>query len=309
MLVSIGGWTYSKYFSDVAATDASRKKFVSSCVDLYIKGNLPKIGDDPAGGQGVAAGIFDGFDIDWEFPASANGHTGNHAGAQDSANYTLLLAEFRKQLDALGGKHKSLTSALPSGPSDIDKLQLAQVSQSLDMANIMTYDMHGAFEASGPTNFQAPLYDSPSSPAFRSGLTVDDAINHYLVRGFPANKITLGVPLYGRGWTGVPDNGKHGLYQSVTGPTAAFPFSQQEGVAMYKELAAAGKLANVLFDESSGGSWVYDGSNFISIESPRSLTVKRQYIKNKGLAGVMMYSLEADDPSSTLLNAATGFTG
>ena len=54
-LVTIGGWTFSKYFSDVAATDASRKKFVSSCIDLYIKGNLPKIGDDPSGGSGAAA--------------------------------------------------------------------------------------------------------------------------------------------------------------------------------------------------------------------------------------------------------------
>jgi hypothetical protein len=37
------------------------------------------------------------------------------------------------------------------------------------------------------------------------------------------------------------------------------------------------------------------------------LTAKRQYIKDKHLAGVMMYSLEADDLASTLLNAATGF--
>ena len=39
--VSLGGWTYSKYLSDVAATDASRKKFVSSCIDMFVKGNIP----------------------------------------------------------------------------------------------------------------------------------------------------------------------------------------------------------------------------------------------------------------------------
>ncbi len=40
-LISLGGWTWSNYFSDAALTPASRKKFVSSCIDLYIKGNLP----------------------------------------------------------------------------------------------------------------------------------------------------------------------------------------------------------------------------------------------------------------------------
>src|SRR5213082_959176 len=41
VVMSIGGWTLSKYFSDVAATSASRQAFVKSCIDLLIKGNLP----------------------------------------------------------------------------------------------------------------------------------------------------------------------------------------------------------------------------------------------------------------------------
>ncbi|MFJ6217200.1 glycosyl hydrolase family 18 protein [Streptomyces sp. NPDC092296] len=311
VVVSLGGWTYSKYFSDVAATDASRKKFVGSCIDMYIKGDLPTgINDDPAGGTGVAAGVFDGFDIDWEFPGSANGHTGNHVSAQDGANYTLLLQEFRTELDALGGgKHYQLTAALPAGPTEIGRLQVGQLAAALDMGDVMAYDFHGAFEANGPTDFQSPIFDSPESPANGTQFTANDAVNNYLTQGFPAGKLTLGVPLYGRGWTGVPDGGKSGLYQSVTGPTAAYGFSQSPGVVFYKELKADGKLTggNVHFDPQTYGSWVYDGTDFWSIESPLSLAYKRQYIKNKGLGGVMMYSLEADDSTSTLLNAATGY--
>ncbi|WP_073809098.1 glycosyl hydrolase family 18 protein [Kitasatospora sp. CB01950] len=305
VLVSIGGWTYSKYFSDAAATDDARKKFVSSCIDMYIKGNLPTVGNDPAGGTGAAAGVFDGFDIDWEFPGSANGHAGNHVSPQDGANYTALLNEFRSELNALGGQHM-LTSALPAGPREINNLDLPSIAGALDLGDVMTYDMHGAFETNGPTNFQAPLYDSPASPAFGTGFTVNDAITHYLGGGFPAGKLALGVPFYGRGWTGAPDGGQHGRYQSVTGPTAPFPLSQQPGTAVWKELKAAGLTGNYYYDQQARSTWIYDGTNFWSIETPDSLADKRQYIKTMGLGGVMIYSLDGDDSSSTLLNAATG---
>ena len=93
-MISLGGWTWSKNFSKAAATDASRTKFVSSCIDLYLKGNLPVV--DGRGGPGAAAGVFDGIDIDWEWPGSLNGEVGNHVDvANDARNFRLLLAEFR----------------------------------------------------------------------------------------------------------------------------------------------------------------------------------------------------------------------
>ena len=37
VLISLGGWTWSKNFSTFARTDAGRKALVSSCIDLYLK--------------------------------------------------------------------------------------------------------------------------------------------------------------------------------------------------------------------------------------------------------------------------------
>jgi GH18 family chitinase len=65
--------------------------------------------------------------------------------------------------------------------------------------------------------------------------------------------------------------------------------------------------SGLFFDNQTKGSWVYDGTNFYTTESPQSITAKRQFTKGKHLAGIMMYSLEADDLASILLNAATGF--
>jgi GH18 family chitinase len=304
VLVSLGGWTYSKYFSKAAATDASRKKFVKSCVDMFIKGNLPKLGDDPTGGNGIAAGVFDGIDVDWEFPGSPDGHVGNHHSPQDTANFTALLAEFRSQL----GAGKLLTSALPAGPNKINKIDVSKIASYLDLGNIMTYDMHGAFETTGPANFNDPLFRSSSDPADGKGLTVDDAISAYLTKGFPANKITLGVPFYARGWTAVPNGGKNGLYQPATGAPAAYPLSQAPGVAFYKELKTANKLTDktIFWDPRTKTTWMYDGSTFFSTPTPKSMTARRQYIKTKRLAGVMIYSLEGDDAQTTLVKASTG---
>ncbi|WP_069801778.1 glycosyl hydrolase family 18 protein [Thermogemmatispora onikobensis] len=329
ILLSIGGWTYSKYFSDVAATASSRQKFVSSCITMFIKGNLPTgIGGDPSGGPAAAAGIFDGFDIDWEYPGVL-GHVGNHYGPQDKANFTLLLQEFRSELDAYGasiGKHFTLTAAVPSGQDKIMQIQTDQIGNYLDYADVMTYDMHGAWESSGPTNFQDPLYNSSQDPSApippgQAKYNIDTSIQAWtsglsaysIPGGFPASKLVMGFPFYYRGWTGVPAGSTHGLYQSATGASPSFSYSQTPGIAFYKELAAAGLTSNAsvnFFDPTTQASWIYDGTNFYTGDTPQSIAAKTTYIKNKGLAGAMMFSLEDEDAADTLLNAiVTGLGG
>ncbi|MBX6372540.1 MAG: glycoside hydrolase family 18 protein, partial [Acidothermus sp.] len=319
ILLSIGGWTYSKYFSDVAATDASRKTFVSSCIDMFIKGNLP-VDSSGFGGQGVIAGLFDGIDIDWEYPASPDGHVGNHYSPADTANFTALLAEFRSELDAYGasvGRKMYLTAALPSGQDKIRLIQTDKIGQYLDFADIMTYDMHGGWESTGPTNFQDPLFDSPNDPSTpvppgNEHYAIDNAIRAYtqgdaaygIPGGFPAAKINIGVPFYYRGWTGVPAGANHGLYQPATGPSAGHQYSGNvPGIAMYKELLGVVDNPSYTFwDPVTQSAWFYDGTNFYTGESAQSIRARTDYVHCKGLGGVMMFSLYDLDPAATLFN-------
>ena len=123
VLISLGGWTWSRYFSDAALTEQSRERFVASCVDLFIKGNIPDPGWGGMGGPGAAAGVFDGIDLDWEWPGS-EGNVGNVVRPEDKANFTKLAAEFRRQLDAYERQTRKdylLTAFLPADPVKIDK--------------------------------------------------------------------------------------------------------------------------------------------------------------------------------------------
>jgi chitinase len=327
ILLSLGGWTFSKYFSDVAASAASRQKFVSSCITMFLKGNLPTgISGDASGGTASAAGLFDGFDIDWEYPGVL-GHTGNHYSAADKANYTLLLQEFRTELDSYGasiGKHFQLTAAVPSGQDKIAQIQTNLIGNYLDYADVMTYDMHGAWESG--TNSQDPLYNSPNDPspvvspgnekytiattitAWTSGLS-----DYGIVGGFPASKLVMGFPFYYRGWTGVTAGSNHGFYQPATGASGAFSYTQTAGIADYKELASAGLTSNAsynFYDSTTKSAWIYDGTNFYTGDTPTSIAAKTSYIKSNGLAGAMMFSLDGEDAADTLLNAiASGLGG
>jgi chitinase len=319
ILLSLGGWTYSKYFSDVAASDASRKKFVSSCVSTFINGNLPS--DSGYGGTGSGAGIFDGFDIDWEYPGVL-GHTGNHYSASDKANYTALLAEFRTELTALGGTHY-LTAAVPAGQDKIAQVETNNIGQYLDYANAMTYDMHGGFEPTGPTNFQDPLYASPSDPSTpiapgTEKYSIDTAVKAWtagdsaygIPGGFPASKLTIGYPLYYRGWTGVPAGSNHGLYQAATSPATGHALSGSvAGVSFYKELTGfVDNPSYTYFDSTTKSSWFYDGTTLWSGDDAQSIQAKADYQHCNGLGGAMMYSLEALDPGTTLFNAIVNDT-
>ncbi|MEV8328703.1 glycosyl hydrolase family 18 protein [Kitasatospora sp. NPDC056731] len=306
VVVSLGGWTYSKYFSDVAATDASRQKFVKSCLDVWIKGNLPVY--NGAGGDGVAAGIFDGIDLDWEWPGSADGHAGNHWSANDKGNLTLLLAEFRKQLDALGGSHKLLTAFTPADPAKVAAgWDLTKIFSSLDIANVQGYDFHGSGSDNSwepnRTGPQANLYADPNDP-YNFHFSVDAAVQTYLGVGVNPRKLTIGFPFYGRGWQGVADGGASGVWQSANG-AAPGQFSEEAGTRGYNNLITGVPNLTVYHDPKSIATYGYTGAGgqWWTFDDAWSIAQKTAYLKSKNLLGGMIWEMSGDTPSGTLINA------
>ncbi|MGP3983316.1 glycosyl hydrolase family 18 protein [Streptomyces sp. KR80] len=306
IMISLGGWTFSKYFSDAAATDASRKKFVKSCIDMYIKGDLPVY--NGAGGPGVAAGIFDGIDLDWEWPGSPDGHPGNHWSPADKANNTALIAEFRKQLDALGGEHKLLTAFTPADPKKIDAgWDLSQIFRYMDFANVQGYDFHGAGSDNSwepkRAGHQANLYPDAESP-YSNDFSIDGAVKVYLDAGVSPRKLTIGFPFYGRGWKEVADGGVNGEWQAANG-AAPGQFPEEAGTRGYHNLISSVPGLTVHHDAQSVATYGYTGpgGQWWSFDDTWSIGKKAEYIKSKGLLGGMIWEMSGDTPNGTLLGA------
>ena len=115
--------------------------FISSCINMFINGNFALGVGDPT--------IFDGIDIDWEYPGRC-GATCDFR-PEDTQNFTALLAELRRQLDAID-PNLILTIAAPASQYYYSAIELNKIHQYLDWINLMTYDFHGSWEPNGPTN-------------------------------------------------------------------------------------------------------------------------------------------------------------
>ncbi|AAL81358.1 chitinase [Pyrococcus furiosus DSM 3638] len=80
ILISVGGWTLSKYFSVIAADPAKRERFARTALEIIRKYNL------------------DGLDIDWEYPGGG-GMEGNYVSPDDGKNFVLLVKTVREIFD------------------------------------------------------------------------------------------------------------------------------------------------------------------------------------------------------------------
>jgi len=215
---------------------------------------------------------------------------------EDTQNYTLLLAALRAALDAKQPR-LLLTVAAPASATQIAKIETANIAAYVDWIDVMTYDFHGGWEAK--TGFNAPLAAAPGDPD--PTFNVGGAIDAWLAGGVPAAKLVVGMPLYGRGWSGVAST-DNGLFQPSTG----LPMGMWEaGVFDWNELAGYMQTMTRYWSDAAQVPWLYDPATgvFISYDDPQSLIAKVGFVRARGLAGAMTWELSGDDAQHTLVRA------
>jgi chitinase len=277
LAISIGGWGGSGRFSDAALTDAARRKFAGSAIDLFIR-RWP--------------GLFDGIDIDWEFPVQG-GLKGNVERPADRQNFTLLLAELRLELELQGKKdnrHYELTIAASARPSEIANIELDRIVPLLDFINVMTYDYH---TGGSIAHFNAPLFAAANDPT--PELNVDASMRAFLGGGVPASKLLVGIPFFARAYGGVA-NVNSGLLQ----PSNGLPAEWRESDGDWRRLSRT-RLHDPRYtrhwDPSARVPWLYDpkAGTWISYDDPEAVRAKMKYVRENQLGGVIIWELGADD--------------
>ena len=285
LVVSLGGWSGSARFSDAALTDSTRRLFAESAIDVFIR---------------QTSGLFDGIDIDWEFPVSG-GMEGNAKRPEDRENFTLMLAELRRQLDVQGAadrRHYEIAIAASANPRAIANLEIARIVPLLDFISVMTYDYHAGSRVTG---FNSPLYASRGDPT--PAFNIDSSMRAFREAGVPAGKLLVGIPFYGRGYGGVPGV-NDGLFQPASGP----PTGWRGGDGDWRTLSQT-RLKDPRYaqhwDSAARVPWLYDSTSgtWVTYDNPRSVGEKVRYVREHGLGGVMIWELGGDDGS--LMRAIT----
>jgi len=269
VLWSFGGWTWSGGFTQAAANPTA---FANSCYNLVKDSRW--------------ADVFDGIDIDWEYPNAC----GLSCDSSGPAAYANVITALRNRF----GSNFLVTSAISADGSNGGKLDVADYAAGiakLDFVMPMTYDYFGAFAPQGPTAPHSPLTSYAGIP--QAGFYSDAAIQKLKSKGVPAGKLLLGIGFYGRGWTGVTQAAPGG---SATG---AAPGTYEQGIEDYKVLKNSCPATGTV----GGTGYAKCGSNWWSYDTPATIAGKMSYAKQQGLGGAFFWEFSGDTSNGELITA------
>lgn len=267
ILISVGGWTWSKHFSDATLTDELTLNLAKSAVEIVEKHGL------------------DGVDIDWEYPGMVGDN--NTFRPVDGENYTNLFRNLREQLDLLGaktGKQYFVTTAIGGSREFLQHTNLEAAQKYLDYINLMSYDFDNTYD--NISSHHQNLFAPANRPYLYS---TDLTIQNLKKVGVQLSKVVMGLGFYGKGKI-VDSADNNGLYQlPVTGGSGG-------GYTYLKDSLVNKKGYVRYWDEESQAPYLFknESKHFITYDDEESIKLKCDYIKEYGLAGAMFWTYFSD---------------
>lgn len=274
-LVSVGGWAETGGY---LAADGTRVGDGGFYTLTESQAKIDTFSDSAV--EFIRKYGFSGVDIDYEY-ATSNSKAGNPDDFAISEprravlfeNYMKLMKTLREKLDKASvadGTYYQLTVAAPASGWLLRGMEAHQVVKYLDFVNMMSYDLHGAWNNYVGGN--AALFDDGKDPELAAGGVYNaykgvgylnsDWAYHYFRGAMPAGRINLGVPFYTRGWTNVK-GGTNGLYGSsvLADQNKCAPGTGPKAGGNSKCGDGAGGIDNLWHDSDPMGGELAAGAN------------------------------------------------
>ncbi|CAO1619336.1 unnamed protein product [Parajaminaea phylloscopi] len=311
ILLSLGGWGQSKGFSPSVASDTMIAKFVKSIRKVYDTYNL------------------DGIDLDWEYPN--NEAAGNYNPA-DTKNFQTFLQALRAGLPS----GALITAAVAQAPwlasSGNPVGSVARAASALDYIMIMNYDVWGSSSNPGPNAPLADLCGNSTQP----GASAAASVKQWAAAGMPRSKMLLGSPLYGYVSTssktklkqrslddGESTSMRRSIHSRPLSPRYDASVSAAEKRALtsgdgqvgFSSLVSQGVLSlsgsqyvgsggfTKYWDDCSDTPYLANGQKVITYDDPDSLFDKGKFVKEAGLGGSSVWSIDGDVSSGALIKS------
>ena len=280
ILISLGGWTWSKNFSDAVLTDSSTRNFANSCIAIMAKYNL------------------DGVDIDWEYPGMRGDN--NKFRPEDKEHYTLLFKYLREGLNDLSKSTQRkylVTTAVGASQSYIDHTEMDKVQLYADYINLMSYDYKGGNDTI--SGHHTNLYSSPDDLTHESA---DISVKAFMAAGVPAEKIVMGIGFYGKGWE-MRSADNNGLYRRTE------KFIRAGGYTYLKDSLINKNGFVRYWDKNASAPYLFNKEKkiFITYDDEKSVKEKCKYVKEHALGGVMFWEYNSDKKEYLLKTIADKF--
>ncbi|CAL2093261.1 glycosyl hydrolase family 18 protein [Tenacibaculum sp. 190524A02b] len=282
VMASIGGWSMSKHFPEMAADPVKRAKFIEDCKKLIAVG-------------------FDGIDIDWEFPGPYSGmnFTGSEA---DFDNFEALIEEIRTAI----GSDKLVTAAFAPDPRKLEGFDWRRLAKSMDYFNIMAYDYNGGWSNKAGHNAPVYNYEGAEVSFFNWQATLDRLVQG----GAPKNKICFGAPFYGRGviTEGTAELNAKTVKKQVTlqpdGPISTsadytnWKLDIYDGTPNHFFIKQTALKANSgwtkKWDDEAKVPYLVKDNFFLSYDDEKSIEIKAQFINENELGGTIIWTVFGD---------------
>lgn len=286
VMVACGGWGGSGGFSDMAASEESRKTFVESVIDFINEYDL------------------DGLDIDWEYPGMKG--IGNPYRPEDKENFTALMRELREAMDATG-KDLTLTFAAAGWEKFFDHIEAAEVMKYANYMNIMTYDFVGGnipFTAHHTNLGDLSISDFEGTPYLQyindsilnkeepdwQPRSIEWIVKFCSEQGVDKEQMVIGAAFYGKSWK-VETTENNGLYQPTQGPQIGWV-----SYAGMRDSIENSEAYTRHWDEKAKAPYIFNASDslFITYDDTVSVRLKTAYAIDNNLGGIMFWEQSQD---------------